>query len=78
MNPKSKSATISDRLRYIAQTQSFEQARKLVAQRRMGKQRQKEADRWLRNELVRRNWWKVTLGLASIVGTVAAVIGLFR
>lgn len=77
MHPKSKEASISMRLDHIANMDGFDAARRLVSQRRLGVS-QKEADAWLRKELFKRNWWKVTVGAASVVGAIATVAALFN
>ena len=51
---KSRNATISERLTGISNEDGFEAARKLVQSGRMGVT-QKEADSWLRKELIKRN-----------------------
>ena len=78
MNKKSRDVSISERLDGISSERGFEAARKLVTDRNFGERQQKEANAWLRKELVKRNWWKTILGIASIVGAVAAVVPLFH
>jgi hypothetical protein len=53
MHPKSRSASISERLEQISNEQGFEAAQKLVNERRLGKSQQ-EADAWLQWKLVQR------------------------
>lgn len=69
---KSKNATISERLTGIAKEEGFEAARKLVQSGRLGLS-QKEADSWLRKELIKRNWWKVVCGIVTLTSGITTV-----
>lgn len=79
MNPKSRDAAISDRLDQIKNQNGLNAALKLVAEKRLGAV-QKEADAWAAKQLRGQNWpriWRFAVGLAGIIGAVAAVIALF-
>lgn len=54
---KSRNATISERLTGISNEDGFEAAQRLVQSGQMGVA-QKEADSWLRKELIKRNGLK--------------------
>ncbi len=79
MNPKSRDASISDRLNDIKNHDGLAVALNLVAKKRLGVA-QKEADAWAARQLrgkALQNFGKFAVGLASIIAAVAAVIALF-
>lgn len=79
MNPKSKDASISDRLEHIKQQRGHDAAQELVAKRRLGAA-QPEADAWAARQLRKRTWpraWGVVVGIAGIIGAIATVVPLF-
>jgi hypothetical protein len=78
MNYKARNSSISVRLNGIAKEQGFTAARKVVGQRKFDDLQQKEADAWLRKELIKKNWWKVALGVSTIISAIMAVAAFLK
>ena len=79
MNPKSRDASISDRLEQIKNAKGLDAALMLVNEKRLGVS-QREADVWAAKQTRGRSlprFWSLLVGLAGIISAVAAVIALF-
>lgn len=73
---KSKNATISERLTGTSKEKGFEVARNLVDSGLCGVT-QKDADSWLQEERIKRNWWKVVSGIVAVASGITAVVEFF-